>query len=122
MSGVTHLADARFARAIEQLHRLGSRALYERLNELGARYLLRTEIEEAVARYVGINHDTLVAVGGDQLLAPPMQLIADRLDAALGHFRNAESGIEDAAALHYLDMLGVAIEDARDLASGRCAS
>jgi hypothetical protein len=49
--------------------------------------------------------------------------IADRLDDALGHLREAESGVEDPATLHHLDMVGLAIEDARDLASGQgCAS
>jgi hypothetical protein len=35
--------------------------------------------------------------------------IADRLDEALGHLREAESGVEDPATLHHLDMVGLAI-------------
>jgi hypothetical protein len=86
---VVDLADARFARSVEWLHDLGARPLFELFCELGARYLLRTEIEQIVARYTGGDQDTLVAVGGDQPPAPPIHLIADRLDAAVGYLRAA---------------------------------
>jgi len=119
---VIDLAEARFARAVERLHGLGPRPFLEMLVELAATRLLRTEIKQVVARYARIKPAALAAVGGNRSPAPPIHPIADRLDAALGHLREAESGVEDAGALHYLDMLGMAIEDAHDLASGRCES
>jgi hypothetical protein len=39
------LADKRFARDIEALHRLGTRAVFEFLVELGQERLLRTDLE-----------------------------------------------------------------------------
>jgi hypothetical protein len=43
-----NLADFRFARAVERLHRLGPRALFELLTELGRDHLIRTPIERLV--------------------------------------------------------------------------
>ena len=121
---VVDLADARFARAVERLPALGPRPLLEMLVELAATRLLRTEIEQAVARDAGINPATLAAVGGDRPAPAPIHLISDRLDAALGHLREAESRADDdSIILHELGKLGLAIEDARDLATDQgCAS
>lgn len=116
MSGVVDLADVRFARAVEGLHGLGPHSLFEMLLELAATRLLRTEIEAIVWRYARINSAVLTAAGGDQ---HPLTLISERLDAALGHLRDAEADVADPVVLHALDMLAVALEDARDLASGQ---
>jgi hypothetical protein len=116
---VTDLAHARFARAVERLHRLGPRALCELLTGLGGRHLIRTEIEPFVARYSRIHPVVLAVAGGNRPPVPPTHRIADRLDDALGHLRAAEIGIEDGAALHHLDMLALAIEDARYIAPGQ---
>jgi hypothetical protein len=45
-------ADAAFAHEIERFHRLGPRVLTELLVEIGARYLIRQPLEDAVRRYV----------------------------------------------------------------------
>ena len=120
---VVVLAEARFACAVERLHRRGPCALLEMLTELGA--TRRTEIEQLVALSARIDQDTVAAVGGDHRLPAPIHLVANHLEAALGHLHEAESGVggDPGVLLHQLNMLGMAIEDARDLASGRgCAS
>jgi|SRR6516164_6104417 len=49
------LSDLRFRRAVERLHRLGPRALYELLVERGLSRLIRTEIERQVERYSALD-------------------------------------------------------------------
>jgi hypothetical protein len=66
MSPVIDLRDEMFRRDIERLHKLGPRAYGAMLSELGARHLLRTEIEELVRRYARIGPATLAAAGGDR--------------------------------------------------------
>jgi hypothetical protein len=46
------LADLALAHEIERFHRLGPRVLTELLVEIGARYLIRQPLEDAVRRYV----------------------------------------------------------------------
>ena len=118
---VIDLADVRFLRAVERLHDLGPRALIEFLAELGAQHLLRTEIERLVAHHAQIDDNTLVAIGGERVLAPPLHLITDKLDAALRYLRETESSVggDPGVLLHQLNMVGLAIEDARDLRSGQ---
>ena len=71
------LADARFQRAVAWLHRLGPRALAEFLIELGAGRMLRTEIEEMLARYnARLDPKILRAVGGDRFTRIPLRLVA----------------------------------------------
>ena len=66
MIPIVDLAEERFRRDLERLHCLGARALYQMLDELGARHLLRTEIEEFVRRYSRIDSAKLIAAGGDR--------------------------------------------------------
>jgi hypothetical protein len=44
--------------------------LYELLTQLGARCLIRTDIEQAVERYADLDIDLLKALGGDRF--PPL--------------------------------------------------
>ena len=119
---VVDLAEARFACAVERLHRRGPCALLEMLTELGATWLLRTEIEQLVDRYARHDPVTPAAAGGGRVAAPLIHLIS-RLDVALGHLRDAEADVADPVVLHELDLVGLALEDARNLASGPgCAS
>jgi len=60
------LRDVRFRRDVEQLHRLGPRAIVELLTELAAERLLRTEIEALVAHYARLDPTTLDAAGGQR--------------------------------------------------------
>ena len=68
MSAPVDFADARFRRDVQRIHALGPRAVFELLAELGARRLLRTEIEGLAARYAAIDPRALAAAGGDQMV------------------------------------------------------
>jgi hypothetical protein len=71
--GAVDLRDQRFYRDVARLHALGPRALYELLAELGAKRLLRTEIEALVAHYAAPGPELVRALGADQppRLPPP---------------------------------------------------
>jgi hypothetical protein len=56
---VVDLSERRFARDVEQLHRLGPRVLYELLSALAAERTLRTEIEQLVANYSRLDPATI---------------------------------------------------------------
>jgi|SRR5215471_14403799 len=71
-------ADLRFRRSVERLHRLGPRALYELLVELGASRLIQTEIERQVERYAALDKAVLHATGGDRFAAAALHLVHDR--------------------------------------------
>jgi hypothetical protein len=77
MSAPIELADLRFRRDVARLHRLGPRAVYELLSELGARQLLRTEIEQLVARYSRIDPLAMRLAGGDRMPPIPMRALPD---------------------------------------------
>jgi hypothetical protein len=74
--GAVDLRDERLYRNVVRLHVLGPRAIYELLAELGAKRLLRTEIEALVAHYVARGPELVQAVGADQPLPlPPPRLV-----------------------------------------------
>jgi hypothetical protein len=72
------LADLRFRRAVEQLHRLGPRPLHEMLVELGTSRLIRTEIERQVERYAALDPHILCQLGGDRFPPPPLHCAGGR--------------------------------------------
>jgi hypothetical protein len=92
MSIIVDFRDARFRRDVKRLHRLGVRALYEMLVDLGARRLVRTEIERLVARFARIDPEALAAAGGDRM-PPGAAEAVDFLDRAISVARR--SGWED---------------------------
>jgi hypothetical protein len=68
--------ELRFARAVERLHRLGPRSLYQFLAELSAARMIRVEIEAMVDRYVArLDPDLLHALSGDRYSSPHLHLI-----------------------------------------------
>jgi hypothetical protein len=69
------LAELRFRHAVERLHRLGPRPLYEMLVEVGASRLIRTEIERQVERYAALDRAILHTVGGNRFPAAPLHLV-----------------------------------------------
>lgn len=71
---LSHVADLRFQRDVEALHRLGPRALHEMLIEIGAERSMGTLIAQKVARYASIDPAALSYAGGDRF--PPRPLIA----------------------------------------------
>jgi hypothetical protein len=71
-----HLADFRFARRVVRLHRLGPRALFELLAEIGARHLIRVQVEHIVREYADrLDRDTLRSLGGDRMPPVPVHRI-----------------------------------------------
>ena len=72
------IADVRLRRAVARLHLLGPRVLAEFLAELGAARMVRTEIEEMLARYnARLDPEILGVVGGDRFPPIPLRLIAE---------------------------------------------
>jgi hypothetical protein len=79
MTAPTDLRELRFRRDVERLHRLGPRALHALLAELGARRLIRAEVEALVANYVARLDDEMVrAAGGDRFPPRPVYLVRRR--------------------------------------------
>jgi hypothetical protein len=62
-------ADRRFQRLVARLHKLGARAVYEMLVEVGVQTMHMTTIEQVLDRYAGIDPDALTAFSGDEF--PP---------------------------------------------------
>jgi hypothetical protein len=61
---ITDIGDARLRRDVERLHRLGPRAIYELLTEIGREQLLRVDIERRVARYARLDVAALAEIEG----------------------------------------------------------
>jgi hypothetical protein len=72
------IADRQFRHAVERLHRLRPRPLYELLLQLGADQLIRAEIKRRVERYAALDPEILRATGGDQFPAVPLLLVPER--------------------------------------------
>ncbi len=66
------VAGLQFYRDVVRLHRLGERALYEMLTEIGEQRLCRTFIEQRVRRYGEIDPGHLAALDGDTFPRPPL--------------------------------------------------
>lgn len=111
MADVIDIADARFLKDIERVHRGGPRLLAEMLSEIGARRMLRSEIEAVVRRFARLSPAFLAAIGADPV--PPADIIDDlrfalrRIDGILAaedrpdvfeHLRDAAVAIEAAIA------------------------
>jgi hypothetical protein len=69
-SHVVDLRDEIFRRDLVRLHKLGPRAYYQMLADLGAQRLIRTEIEALVRRYSRIDPTRLAAAAGDRWPPP----------------------------------------------------
>jgi hypothetical protein len=75
-SATDDLADFRFARRVVRLHRLGPRALFELLAEIGARHLIRVPVEHIVREYTDrLDRDTLRSLVGDRMPPVPVHRI-----------------------------------------------
>jgi hypothetical protein len=69
------LADLRFARDVEALHKLGARVLFQYLVELGQERLLRTDLEIRTRRWTRLNPEAIKITGADQPPARPMWIV-----------------------------------------------
>ncbi len=70
------VADLEYYRDVVHLHRLGPRAVYELLAEIGEQRLCRTFIEQRVQRYSEIDPNRLAALDGDTFPRPPLNEVA----------------------------------------------
>ena len=66
------VADLRFRRKVQRLHRLGDRILGEFLAELGVERDITTIIERKLDVYAEIEPYTLDAAGGDEFWQSPL--------------------------------------------------
>lgn len=67
-----HVRNRRLQRDLEKLHRLGPRAVYHLLDEIGCRHSCRTFIEDRASRYAELDPAVLARLGGDRF--PPVAL------------------------------------------------
>ena len=65
------VADLRFRRRVERLHRLGPRAVGELLAELGVERSINTIIDSKLATYVDLDAAAIEAAGGDSFWPLP---------------------------------------------------
>jgi hypothetical protein len=77
------LADLRFARDVAALHRLGPRAVYEFLVELGAARMIRLDLEQRARRWSRLDFRALQAASGARFPDLPIHAVppASRDDA-----------------------------------------
>jgi hypothetical protein len=69
------LGEIRFQREVKRLHDVGPRALYQVLDELGARFLRRTEIETVVRKYAALDPVAAEAVGARGFAPMPLHVV-----------------------------------------------
>jgi hypothetical protein len=67
------VADLRFRRKVQRLHRLGDRVLGELLAHLGAKHSIQTSIEQTVEHFAELELETLQATGGDEFPVVPLR-------------------------------------------------
>ena len=66
------VADLKFRRQVEHLHRLGARAVGELLAELSAERGIRTVVDRKLERYAELDRGALQATGGDEFWPAPL--------------------------------------------------
>lgn len=69
------IAEMRFNRDVQALHRLGARVLYEYLAELGRDHMIRTAIEAKLERYLQLSPAMLKLTGGDGFAPSPVRAV-----------------------------------------------
>ena len=67
------VADLRFRRRVERLHRLGPRAVGELLAEIAAERGIATVIDKKLETYVDLDSVALEAAGGDTFWPVPLR-------------------------------------------------
>ena len=66
------VADLRFRRQVQRLHRQGDRVLGESRAELGAERSIMTLIDQKLDTYAELGPETLEATGGDEFWPVPL--------------------------------------------------
>ena len=67
------VADLRFRRQVERLHRFGARAVAELLAEIGAERNITTIVDQKLATYAELNVGTVELAGGDGYWPAPLR-------------------------------------------------
>ena len=67
------VADLRFRRQVERLHRLGPRATAELLAEIGVERSIMTIIDRKLDRYVDLDPAVIEATGGGEFWPVPIR-------------------------------------------------
>ena len=68
-----HVADLKFRRAVERLHRLGPRVVGEFLAEIGAARSITTIVDRKLATYADLDAAGIEAAGGDTFWPVPLR-------------------------------------------------
>ncbi len=66
------VADLRFRRQVEHLHRLGARAVGELLAEVSAERGIRTVVDQKLSRYAELDPEALTVTGGGDFWPDPI--------------------------------------------------
>ena len=67
------VADIKFRRHVQQVHRLGDRVFGELLAEIGAERGIQSIIDEKLKKYASLDPEALEAAGGDKFWPAPLQ-------------------------------------------------
>ena len=67
-----HIRDLQLRRDVERLHRLGPRATYELLQEIGRQRQCMTFVEDSARRAGALDPVVLARLGGDRFPAAPL--------------------------------------------------
>ena len=66
------VADLRFQRQVEKLHRLGPRAVGELLKEIGEQRRCRTSVDRRLEAYASLDPGVVRELGADEFPRPPL--------------------------------------------------
>ena len=69
------VADLKFRRDVERLHRLGPRVTAELLAELGAERAIQTIIDRKLDTYVELDSEAIEVTGGDGFWPAPIHKV-----------------------------------------------
>ena len=69
------VADLRFRRRVQQVHRLGDRVFGELLAEIGAEQGIQTIIDQKLSRYADLDPEALEVAGGDKFWPAPLHKV-----------------------------------------------
>jgi hypothetical protein len=62
-------------RQVEQIHRLGARAVFELLQQLDRDHGLGRQLDRQLERFAGLDAGILAAVGGDRFAPAPLHVV-----------------------------------------------
>jgi hypothetical protein len=72
----TELRRQRRQRMAAAVHALGSRVVFELLDEIGRHHGIANDIDTRLAKYAKLDRRLLRTVGGDRFAPPPLRVVA----------------------------------------------